>query len=53
VAFRPATEKEADLSRWRHYRCGKCGARFDIRTRDPLPLEERLCPECYRKEVRP
>ena len=36
----------------RNYRCRKCDARFQVDTLNPLPEDERLCPDCRGDWVR-
>jgi hypothetical protein len=37
---------EGWLGRRRWYRCRKCGDKYMVDTRDPVPERERFCPKC-------
>ncbi len=34
------------LGKRRTYKCRMCGDKFQVDTKDPLPLYERKCPKC-------
>ena len=52
MGYHPATRcreyVEGWLGRKRTYRCRTkgCGNKFQVDTRDPLPIKDRVCPEC-------
>lgn len=40
--------REGWLGRRRNYLCRKCGNKFQVDTRNPLPESDRICPSCVK-----
>lgn len=43
---RSRQKMEGWIGRRRTYRCRQCNLKFQVDTLNPLPIKDRICPEC-------
>ncbi len=46
IGSRSRRAREGWAGRRRNYKCRKCGSKFQVDTRSPLPEDARLCRNC-------
>lgn len=42
--------REGWIGRRRNYRCRRCGKKYQVDTRDPVPEKLRICPVCQQDQ---